>query len=100
MSEYKGVRGPWVIRTVDGSIGTIETEDGETMVAQAFDLGADDRMNGHEKRKANARLIAAAPELFEALNMIHLSFGGGNVITFSDRDIEQIGAAIAKAIGD
>lgn len=47
----------------------------------------------------NALRMAAASDLFEALDMIHKSFGGGNVITFSDADIAQIGAAIAKATG-
>lgn len=48
---------------------------------------------------ADWHLIAAAPELFEALKMIHDSFGGGLAITFSASDAEQIRAAIAKALG-
>lgn len=47
--------------------------------------------------EANARLIAAAPDLLEALTEIHLSFGGGNVITFSDDEMARIAAVIAKA---
>jgi len=46
-------------------------------------------------------LAASHAALLAALEMIHLSFGGGNVITFSDSDIEQIAAAIktAKELG-
>lgn len=49
---------------------------------------------------ANARLIAAAPELFALVEMVYLSFGGGRIITFSDEDIEEFGAVIAKARGE
>lgn len=48
----------------------------------------------------NARLIYAAPELLELVELVHLSFSGGNVVTFSDAQIEQFAAAIAKATGE
>ena len=47
--------------------------------------------------KEYARLFAASPKLLALLEMIHLSFGGGNIITFSERDIDEIGAAIIAA---
>lgn len=53
-----------------------------------------------ETANANARLIAAAPELLEVLTEIHLSFGGGNVVTFDDEAMARIAAVIAKAGGN
>ncbi|WP_370601149.1 hypothetical protein [Pseudomonas nitroreducens] len=55
-----------------------------------------DRLKG-DQLEANANLIAAAPDLLEALTEIHLSFGGGNVITFDDESMARVAAVIAKA---
>eukprot|EP00873_Tetraselmis_striata_P030350 jgi/Tetstr1/450614/TSEL_037650.t1 len=52
-----------------------------------------------DEADANARLIAAAPELLDLVMLVHGSFGGGPVITFSDDDIAAFEAAIAKATG-
>ncbi|KUY74555.1 hypothetical protein WI25_01390 [Burkholderia cepacia] len=51
----------------------------------------------HPHGRDYARLFAASPKLLALLEMIHLSFGGGNIITFSERDIDEIGAAITAA---
>lgn len=45
------------------------------------------------------RLIEAAPELYELVELVHQSFGGGNVITFSDEDISRFAEVVAKARG-
>ena len=50
-------------------------------------------------RIANARLIAAAPELLELAQLVYNSFSGGLVMTFSDEDVKAFGSAIAKAKG-
>lgn len=63
----KHTPGPWIVRAIDGSIGSIDAADGIQMVAQAMEIGHQDRMNGSPERIANARLIAAAPELLAAL---------------------------------
>lgn len=49
--------GPWHVRTLDDSIGTID--DYEKPIAQAQDIGYKDRKNGHKERKANTVFIAA-----------------------------------------
>lgn len=45
------------------------------------------------------RLIETAPELYELVELVHQSFGGGNVITFSDEDISRFAEVVAKARG-
>lgn len=59
--------GPWIHSTDLGQIGSVETPDG-VVVAQAQQImrGAGDL----QLREANARLIAAAPELLEALRSL------------------------------
>jgi len=49
-----------------------------------------------EEAEHNANLALSAPEMFELLKMIHLSFGGGRVITFSDKDISDIEQLLTK----
>ena len=53
----------------------------------------------HPERRANARLIAAAPELLALVKLVHGSFGGGLTVTFSEQDVADFAAAIAKAEG-
>jgi hypothetical protein len=44
-------------------------------------------------------VFAAAPDLLALCEMVNGSFGGGRVVTFSDDDISQFAAVIAKAKG-
>lgn len=62
----KHTPGPWFVRTIDESIGSVDSENG-VMVAQAQQVSSKDQLSGSVERKANARLIAAAPELLFAL---------------------------------
>ena len=54
--------------------------------------------------KANARLIAAAPELLEALENLHANIAEyariNNLGGFDNQDMQQASAAIAKAKGE
>lgn len=107
----KHTPGPWRVAD-DGSIGTILSIDG-TVVAQAQQCRPRTHDPLHLERKANARLIAAAPELLEALKstMNHIK-----MLEEGIEDLRQLGAtaqfcgvsfshaeaiaAIAKAEGD
>jgi len=92
--EFKGTKGKWSLSEVktNGRLmidlgelkGYIDVwyYDGDTIIKQ--------------EAEANAKLIASAPEMFELLKMIYLSFGGGRVITFSDKDIEDIEQLLTK----
>mgnify|MGYP003665319384 CR=1 FL=1 len=61
-----------------------------------------------EEAEANARLIAAAPELLEQLKearqyvakvATNRDFDGANIALFASRRLERMDAAIAKATG-
>lgn len=86
----KHTPGPWVAGCEDdpGS-GDVYMEDG-SLIAEAF-------INGDVKtRMANARLIAAAPDLLETLQ----SFPGfTNDATSGDPWVEKMRTAISKATG-
>lgn len=109
MSEAKHTPGPWhLIRCggKDGSaVATIEPKP-DMMVAPNYWLVATANTL-REEWAANARLIAAAPELLEALTAIvadfdmdrgaHIQEGGGDI-----EDTPEIGrarAAISRATG-
>ena len=91
----KHTPGPWVVRTIDQSLATVETQDGEYIICAAAQLRGDDWKTEHAERKANARLIAAAPELLEALQFVMTASGEQLSTAF-----EQAQAAIAKATGE
>ena len=50
-----------------------------------------------ESERADARLIAAAPEMLELLQLVCGSFSGGLVMTFSEQDVEEFARVIKKA---
>lgn len=93
----KHTPGPWHYRTHDGSIGSIDAADG-TAVAQAFQVNPISVDLTQASRVANAKLIAAAPELLEALKEALPWIGG---LANENRSVqavyESIRAAIAKA---
>lgn len=65
----KYTSGPWKYRTVDESIGGIDDDNGN-VIGQSFDLAIKDPKERNTVRIANAKLMAAAPELLEALKLI------------------------------
>lgn len=101
MSEPKFTPGPWSVedRYVGRMVGEIDT-----CIAECFDHSSIDRHNA----KANACLIAAAPELYEALSrmidIVNDSQGvvgyhlNGDIAEWDEfDDIEVALAALAKA---
>lgn len=92
MSEFKHTPGPWTQATM-GPNGCPIVGSGALMVAMI--AHSTNEPEQAEEAKANARLIAAAPELLEALQEV-----------FSDADkakslqwINKVAYVIAKATG-
>ncbi|WP_312708629.1 hypothetical protein [Stenotrophomonas sp.] len=100
----KHTPGPWYVGREDENTGEIEVNsDGRPYVCLVFPGAID------EVTPANARLIAAAPELLEALieatacGMVPISSakdGGASTHSRQVRCADMIRAAIAKATGE
>lgn len=95
----KHTPGPWNM-TADG--GGFYVEGGDLLVAWAQEVdpcpsGAEDYFPG-DTTEANARLIAAAPELLEALEL--LTAGIENSVSDTYIPLVKARAAIAKATGE
>lgn len=97
----KHTPGPWNIGTKNGA--RVWSENGETLIA---DADASESLR-KEIKKANARLIAAAPELLAAAQAAKLALDdllhakdGRDWWTQRDAAMMLIDAAIAKATGD
>lgn len=101
MSEFKGTPGPWL--NAGRSAGShIHADKGEVAWLRSY-IGIDD----DKEIEANARLIAAAPELLEALIAAKKVCDVAAQMTGcrSDDDFvwgaqKKIDAAIAKALGE
>ena len=91
---------PWHV--VPLSIGNIANADGSVQVGMASQVAADDRDTDHATRRANAQIMACAPELYEALESML------GVAKAEERDLEprwvaaiiQSEATLAKARGE
>lgn len=86
MNEFKGTPGPWFW-------------DGVVLCNKDFIVGG----GGHSfHNKANKDLIAAAPELPEALQLTEKAMVDGRNITYPEwyGVINKARAAIAKALGE
>lgn len=90
--EFKGTKGKWeVFKPNHIGCTNVSIGDNNGYVELWYH-----HFESKQEAQANAQLIASAPEMFELLKMIHLSFGGGRVITFSDKDIEDIEQLLTK----
>ena len=96
MSERKWTKGPWEAALERGCHGVIAhalPEGGANFVAL---VGNDaDTPEKEPSRFANAHLIAAAPELYEALDRMVALF-----MTENGEDVAGARAALAKARGE
>ncbi len=84
---------PWAC---DLSDGTVYYDDGDVcplIASVQCEAVADDQA------RADLHLIAAAPDLLALARLVHGSFGGGLTVTFSEADVAEFAAAIAKAEG-
>ena len=90
MSNHDG--GPWVVTHPFGDGNDVETAEG-VPIAHVYEGVQPD------KDLANARLIAAAPELLEACKGILADYGPQEDAHLSHERVVALRAAIAKATG-
>lgn len=97
MKEFKGTPGPWFEHREGFSTVYIEARIGGGMIQEVAACGPCDK--GSEQQSANANLIAAAPELLEALQeTIHEV---GHWLSTQKPELkEKIESAINKALGE
>lgn len=96
MSEFEGTKGPW------------EVEDKEFVVSGDRAIATVGGVFLIEGDKENANLIAAAPDLLEALQVILINFRDactGDLVSMNDilkfdASVVKARAAIAKALGE
>ena len=89
----KWTKGPW---SIDKRASTRVVDDADTTIASA---GLASRIL--EDAQANAQLISAAPELYEALKACHLQMLQSNNATEYAEEANQMAiAALAKARGE
>jgi hypothetical protein len=92
MSEFKGTKGPWFEHREGSSTVYVEAKLRDGVIQEVAACGPTEA--GSEAQSANARLIAAAPDLLEALIA---------VVRVADRatdEFDMARAAIAKALGE
>lgn len=103
MSEAKHTPGPWCISEAENSFEIIQdcwSDDGDHLGEVVVRAPEIDPENGGILNKADAILIAAAPELLEALQTAQMALAG-----FVDRSgivqnaLDKASAAIAKVEG-
>lgn len=94
MTEFKGTPGPW--RTTPNGVVTSDS----CQIAPVGETSRPADMVGNfERWDADARLIAAAPELLEALELMLSHLGEPHCGIW--RDVQgRARAAIAKALGE
>lgn len=103
MSNY--TQGPWFVHDFSGveeeeapSSITVSCTTPDHITVAEMGMGLTGK---REEWEANARLIAAAPELLEQVVEIYETIKfGGMIVSFSDEDFERMGGLVAKAKGE
>lgn len=98
MKKFKGTPGPWARESVGRWIGPVSADDDQSygmVIPVAYvDFGESD-----EVQNSNAKLIAAAPELLEALQYINHAINHGTQIDVV-KGQEMAESAINKSLGE
>ena len=118
MSETRWTDGPWSCVRKHPHVWAIDAPGGDIDLGHvkwhslADVYGCDDMEEvGSEKARANAHLIAAAPELYEALDKLKSSYealahdyeyavGAGDIHPLHAEHIQRCAAVLAKARGE
>lgn len=92
MKELEITPGKWSV--FYGTNGTVVLNEDDEMIVSARNA-----ISGFSEQEANARLIAAAPDLLAALQLIISYHDDGNCELHSE-DVAMARAAISKALGE
>lgn len=98
MKEFKGTPGPWVASKTDRSIGPVSRDDDQSygMILPVAWVEFD---GNDAYQQANANLIAAAPDLLEALlGIVNMDYQPTD--DESDKVYLKARTAISKALGE
>jgi hypothetical protein len=91
--------GPWAIDPNDGWLITADCDGLVVAEIPYGDLGEESGDRHHETNEANARLIAAAPRLMQALKSMVGRFGGSATVQLDRDALREARAAIAEVTG-
>ena len=102
MSEAKHTEGPWTADDGDGGVWGVFSEADSDGIAYLAEPTRDMRLLRPDEAAANARLIAAAPDLLQALKSIVSALGavghdGWHSEPVHESDVKAALAAITKA---
>lgn len=92
MKKFKGTPGPWNYCAEEPDWVTDSNDNIAVARVTRYNTDA-------EAQHANAKLIAAAPELLEALELILSYHDDGNCVLHKE-DVSMARAAIKKALGE
>lgn len=102
--EFKGTKGSWKTYDFKGVGSCIDiirdcgNDELEPQIAQVYSMEETDYKTPHnEELKANARLMAAAPDLFKACNMARIEIAKGTADTLT---VDVLEKAVLKALGE
>lgn len=96
MKEFNGTKGPWFEYREGSSTVYVEAKLRDGVIQEVAACGPTEA--GSDAQSANARLIAAAPDLLEALQEVLYELSTAREV--HDGTIRQADAAIAKALGE
>jgi hypothetical protein len=99
MEDVKHAPAPWLARR-DKAIPefwTVEAEEGRTLVCHLYGIRDVPKGKPDLETEATAKLIAAAPDLLEALVLVLPKLGWYTARELGDDVVKKIEAAIAKA---
>lgn len=94
-NETKFTPGPWFTKREGWSTVYVEARIDGGMIQEVAACGPTDA--GQDQQQANARLIAAAPDLYEALEIAREY---ALFVSAETDDLARIDAALAKARGE
>lgn len=98
MEEFKGTPGPWSLDEYCNVVHGEKDGYGRKQNVRVSGVALPGRVT--EEYAANTQLVAAAPELLEALqSLVHADTHGIKNCTAQTSAIEKARAAIAKALG-